>query len=783
MFPIMRSDTFMIRMLFVVASAMSVFSSCAEMEKEGGQIKEDTKEMTFVLKDVHDFTRSSVAPSETAVNDISVFAYYDGFLLASGHWTAGEHMSLSLDVGETYDFYALANMGDVTLPVMQKDVGSFIYRISNIEDLDTYLPMCWSLTGYSHDRSAPVEVEMTRLVSKVVLDVDCGDTGLEVTGVSLMQAPLSVQPFASDGSKALAGMVSAGDRATAADLQILNRGGQVQFYVLENMQGTLLPGNTDPMNKVPMKMDGKSDVCTYVEVECEFTSDDAREGTALYRMYLGKDEMTNFDVVRNGVLRLSLTLTSDGLKVRDSWKITPDYIQYPTGMSLITDSMEMTIGQTVTLSAFVIPEDAADKRITWKSSDTEIAVVSSSGRVKAMKEGVCKILAVSTARPEVYSECVVTVKDAVSSLSFDRETVEAVLGYDDSDVRTSEFSVHVTYLSGKNVAVTDACTYDSSSPSAVVEVPGVVNHISPGEAVITAHYEGLSASMTALTEEFAVSGVEFEQSDYIMSLGENLTVRYRVTFNDGTASDYISYSLVSLNVWSGGGYGCSDWTVASVNDYGKVTANVVGRTYITVSVIENRSQKIFSATVALTVNEAYLVSVYASGPAMFYDGSAGPGLYGVYSDGTERNLTSLASWTTNNSSLSYSPTAGIVVVDAGGLTEGVTLVTFTGTYLGESASVTMKYGKWVRSVSFRKTLVRTGVYNYRLMMIYDDFTEVAVPFDYQTSTGGSEWTASKSAQASGVEITATNPETLIRGRTSSRYLDYQGNSVIWSVGY
>lgn len=783
MFPIMRNDAFMRRVLLIVASVMCLLSSCAEMENDGGQIREDAEDMTFVLKDLQDFTRSSITPSETVVNDISVFAYYDGFLLTSGHWNAGEVISLSLDVGETYDFYALANMGDVTLPVLLKDVEDFIYRIDDVADLDTDLPMCWSLKGYSPDPSVPVEIEMTRLVSKVVLDVDCGDTGLRVTGVALMQAPLSVQPFASDGSKALSGMVSAGDHATAADLLILNHGGQVPFYVLENMQGTLLPGNTDPMNKVPVKMDGKSDVCTYVEVECEFESDSGREGTAIYRMYLGKDETTNFDVVRNCVLRLSLTLTADGLKVRDSWKITPDYIQHPVGVDINSASVNLIIGQNAALSATVMPSDAADKRITWQSSDTEIADVSSNGVVLAKKEGTCTIKAISVSHPGLYAECKVTVNDAVSSLSFDRDRAYAVLGYDEGEMRTTEFSVYATYLSGKTVAVTDACTYSSGSSSASVEVPGVVTHVSPGDAVITARYEGLSATMDVHTEAFAVSSVEFEHARYSISLGETMTVRYRVLYNDGTMSNYITNILVSVKTWSGNGYGLSDWGIASISNYGRVTANAVGNTMLAVSVIDRGTQETFTDSAPLTVNEAYLVRVYADGPAMFYDGSGGPALYGVYSDGSERNLTASASWSTGNGHVTYSPGTGIVVSDSHDMVAGVTLVSFTGTYRSMSASVVVKYGKWVREVIFRKTLVSTGVYNYKMVVRYDDFTEEEIPFTYQISERGSGWGASQNAQASGVNITATTPETLIRGQTSVPYLDYQGNSVIWSVGY
>lgn len=776
----MRSDAFMKRMMAVVVSAISMLVACTE-EESCRQPAGDG--VVFVLKGLEGFTRSAVSPSETAVNDVSVFAYYDGFLLNSGHWKDGEDMILSLDAGEEYDFYALANMGEVSLPVLEKDVEDFIYRITGPEALDGCLPMCWSLKGYVPDASAPVYMEMTRLVSKVMLEVDPGDTGLEVTGVYLMQSPLSVCPFAPDGSKASEGMVSSGDKATSADLVRLNQGGTVGFYMLENMQGTLLPGNTDPMKKVPLSVGGKAGVCTYLEVECEFDEANAKEGASTYRMYLGRDETSNFDVVRNGMLRLSLTLTTDGLKVKDSWKIVPDYVQHPTEVALDAGTMSLVIGQKAGLKATVLPSDAVDKGVAWQSSDTEVAVVSSSGVVTAKKEGTCIITAVSTDRPGVSAVCKVTVSDALSSLAFDRDRADAVLGYDEGEVRTTEFSVYATYLSGRKVAVTDACTYTSGSSSAAVEVPGVVTHVSPGDAVITARYDGLSATMDVHTEAFAVSSVEFEHSAYSLSLGETATVRYRVLYNDGTASNYITYILVNVKSWSGNGYGVSDRSIASINDYGKVTAGAVGSTTLTVSVTDRGTQETFTDSAPLKVNEAYLVSVYAVGPAMFYDGSGGPGLYGVYSDGTERNLTASASWTTGNAYVSYSPGAGLVVSDSHNMTEGVTLVSFTGTYRGLSESVTLKYGKWVRDAMFRKTQVSHGVYNYKMVVRYDDFTEEVIPFTYQTSTDGSTWGTQKSAGVAGVDISATVPETLVRGETVSCFYDYQGNYIKWYAGY
>ncbi len=776
---IMRNDCFT---RITIALSFLILSSCIASENEGMVPADEADAVTFVLEDVCDFTRSSIGVDESTVKDVALFAYYDGFLLCSGYWKAGEKMTLTLDAGEEYDFYALANMGNVSLPVLEKDVRNFVYDIDGLSDMDDSFPMCWSLAGYVPDTSRKVSVQMKRLASKVALDVDCGDTGLKVTGVSLVQAPLSVCPFASDGSKAVAGKVSEGDFATSADLSVLNSGGSVCFYMFENMQGTLLPHNTDPMKKIPSMISGVSDLCTFIEVQCEFDYSSGKEGTARYRMYLGEDEMTNFDVRRNTVLNVSLCLTSDGLKVKNSWKIIPDYVQHLTDISLDRTSMGLLIGEDGVLKATVSPSDAVEVGVRWQSSDTAVATVASDGTVTGISEGKCIIRAVSKDRSEFYAECEVIVEDAVSSLEFSRSEVRKVLGYEGLP-ETSAFYVIASWLSGKKLNVTDGCTYSSSSSSASVTASGVVEHMSPGTARITARYEGKSAVMNVETIAFAVSAVEFEQERYVVSLGETVIVRYRVLYNDGTASNYVSNGLLNEKCWSGNGYITSDFDVAGLNDYGRVTTYADGETSVTISVRDRNSQIDYEATVPLQVNQAYLVRVYAGSPPMFYDGSGGPWLYGVYSDGTERNLTASSSWSVSNGYVTYSASAGIQVSDPSKLTEGVSLVTFTGTYRGMSASAASKYGMWVREARFLKTQIRTGVYNYKMIIVYDDHSEVAVPFTYQTSTDGSVWTAAKSASAAGVDLPSTVPATMIKGTTSSGYYDYRGNDVYWSASF
>ena len=63
-----------------------------------------------------------------------------------------------------------------------------------------------------------------------------------------------------------------------------------------------------------------------------------------------------------------------------------------TGVSLDKTSLTMIEGDTQTLTATVLPSNAADKSVTWSSSNTSVATVSSSGVVTAKSAGYATII-------------------------------------------------------------------------------------------------------------------------------------------------------------------------------------------------------------------------------------------------------------------------------------------------------------------------------------------------------------------------------------------------------
>lgn len=271
-------------------------------------------------------TKSSLTIGEDAVTDINIVAFKNGTRVTFVYTTPDSDITLQLVKGESYNIYAVANVGAISIPSSESDFLDYSYSIDGAADLNGGFPMCWKYEGFTAGvLTSPVDIELERLVAKVRLTMPQGEvSGYSVTSVRLCQAAGVIRPFAEGGSKAeSASEVCSGDYATPADLATLNGGGSIYFYTLENAQGTLIEGNTNPWNKVPDNMNGKDGVCTYIEITCEHDGSFLLDGTVTYRLYLGADNCSNFDVLRNKNYNLSLSTTYGGMN-EFSWKVDVD---------------------------------------------------------------------------------------------------------------------------------------------------------------------------------------------------------------------------------------------------------------------------------------------------------------------------------------------------------------------------------------------------------------------------------------------------------------------------
>jgi len=98
------------------------------------------------------------------------------------------------------------------------------------------------------------------------------------------------------------------------------------------------------------------------------------------------------------------------------------------GLTLSKETAEMTIGETLVLTADFLPENAYNRTVEWKSADPAIASVDENGVVTAIAEGETVISATSAEDSEITASCAVKVKKAVESGIDAMETIGVKAG-------------------------------------------------------------------------------------------------------------------------------------------------------------------------------------------------------------------------------------------------------------------------------------------------------------------------------------------------------------------
>ena len=152
----------------------------------------------------------------------------------------------------------------------------------------------------------------------------------------------------------------------------------------------------------------------------------------------------------------------------------PDAVDV-TGVTLDKNTATLEVGNTVTLTATVAPNNATNKNVTWESSDEDVATVED-GVVTAVGVGSATITVKSVADNTKTATCAVTVNPtAVTSVS-----VDATASVNVGETTTLTATVSPDNATNKNV------TWASSNTDiATVDENGVVTGVAEGTATIT----------------------------------------------------------------------------------------------------------------------------------------------------------------------------------------------------------------------------------------------------------------------------------------------------------
>ena len=189
----------------------------------------------------------------------------------------------------------------------------------------------------------------------------------------------------------------------------------------------------------------------------------------------------------------TITATAnDGSGAKASCKVTVEKkVILVSQIILSQTSAILTEGETLTLTATVTPDNADNTTISWSSSNEDIAMVSSKGKVVAMGVGTATITATANDGSGVKASCVVTVEKkvvAVSSITLSQSSATLIEG----EMLNLTATVKPTDATNKGI------TWSSSNMSvATVDDNGKVTAVASGTTYITATANdgsGVSAS-------------------------------------------------------------------------------------------------------------------------------------------------------------------------------------------------------------------------------------------------------------------------------------------------
>lgn len=238
------------------------------------------------------------------------------------------------------------------------------------------------------------------------------------------------------------------------------------------------------------------------------------------------------------------------------------------GISLSATKLSMIKGSTSTLTAAVLPTNAANQSLTYTSSNTSIAKVSESGVITAKKAGTAVITVAAKDGSNVVTTCVVTVKNP--TVKFNVTSMQIQKGKTTSALTVSGVQ------KGDSVK-----TYKSTNSKVVsVSAKGVLNAKKTGIATITVTTKfGATAKCKVTVQTSAVVTKSLKLGASKLSVKKGKTAAITVARNPVNATDKITFTS-------------SNTKIASVSKAGVVTAKKKGSCKITIKTASGVTQKV-----------------------------------------------------------------------------------------------------------------------------------------------------------------------------------------------
>jgi uncharacterized protein YjdB len=398
------------------------------------------------------------------------------------------------------------------------------------------------------------------------------------------------------------------------------------------------------------------------------------------------------------------------------------------GLSKITVSApnpSISSGATEQLTATGVYSDGSTQpftsQVAWQSSDSTIAVISSSGVVTGLKAGNVTVTA-------TYNSLSGTAGVTVSGPSLTSITVSPLV-FSIASGQSKQLSALGTYSDGTSQDVTSQATWTSSAAAATVNAAGLVTGASAGTSTVTATVGAKSGSAAVTVSSALLQAIHVTPATATIATGQTQAFAASGTLSDGSQTD-----VTDSVVWASNTVG-----VASVDPNGLASGLSSGAASISAT-----SGSSTPGLASLTVTPAVLTELDIAPDAQYIPigGQYQLSLTGTYSDGSTQDVTANATWSSSDSTLaSVDPATGIVT---GVANSNGSAVTITGP-VGSISNTTTVYITDAVPVSVQLTPATTSIANgttqqYAVNVVYSDGS-------LQPVSAGLSWLSSSSSIA------------------------------------
>lgn len=238
--------------------------------------------------------------------------------------------------------------------------------------------------------------------------------------------------------------------------------------------------------------------------------------------------------------------------------------KYANSITLNNTNITLNKGNSYSLKATFSPTDTYYKTLSWKSNDTNVATVDTSGKITAKNAGTTTITATTT-NGKKATVTVTVPKPAPNTV----EITDVSLNKKNAILKVKENLQLTATINPSNTTQSKNLSWKSSNTKvATVDDNGKVTAVKGGTTTITVTTSNGRTANCIINVENPITAINLDKKQVTMAVGDKQTLKATINPSDTTTSKNI--------IWRS-----SKTAVAIIDATGKITAISPGTTVIT----------------------------------------------------------------------------------------------------------------------------------------------------------------------------------------------------------